>query len=430
MIIRAPNELSASEAAKQIAAGKLTSTALVTACLDRIEARDDDVRAWETIDAERALATAAKRDSQAPRGVLHGVPVGLKDIIETKDLPTGYGSSIYKAHQPSIDAACVVLMENAGAIILGKTVTTEFAFVNPSRTRNPHNLAHSPGGSSSGSAAAVADQMVPVAFGTQTGGSIIRPSSFNGVVGYKPGFGSFSYSGIKVLAGSLCTLGALARSVQDHALVRSAMLGARPDIVAPGRPPKIGYCQTPWWDHADEDCRKVMASARDSLAAKGADIDSVELPDSFGALPDLNRVIMTYEGLRSLAPEIRDSSDLLSDALKEAMWPAKELAYDDYLQALKTRARLRREFDALMSDYDGLLVPSATGEAPEGFETTGDSIFNAPWTTLGTPCITLPHGVGKHNLPIGVQLTCGRYSDEQLLGVAGWAESILQGATD
>ena len=223
-----PNEMSAVEAAQAIAAGALTSEQLVTACLEQIRASEKDIQAWVHIDEAGALAAARAADNPANgagEGPLRGLPVGLKDIIDTANMPTGYGSAIYPTHQPLVDAACVSLIREAGGINLGKTVTTEFAFVNPGKTRNPHNLSHTPGGSSSGSAAAVAAHMVPLAFGTQTGGSIIRPASFCGVVGYKPTFGQFSYSGVKLLSGSLDTLGGFARNVEDLVLLRSAMCG-------------------------------------------------------------------------------------------------------------------------------------------------------------------------------------------------------------
>jgi len=417
--------LSATEAAKQIREGTLTSESLVTDCLNRIEARDDAVRAWQFVDGERAIEEARARDRQPASGPLHGVPVGFKDIIETADQPTSYGSVIYENHQPSIDAACVSLVRRAGGVVLGKTVTTEFAFVNPSITRNPHNLEHSPGGSSSGSAAAVADAMVPIAFGTQTGGSIIRPASFNGVVGYKPTFGSYSYAGVKLLAGSLCTLGALSRSVEDQLLLREAMIGA-PSIDVP-QSKVVGFCRTPWWDSADADSKSAVEAAANSLASHGVDVREVELPSHFEELVDLNATIMRYEGLRNLATEIDTASDQLSDALKDAMFPARELSYAQYAQALDARTIYRMEFDGIMNDLDALIVPSATGEAPKGFATTGDSVFNAPWTTLGVPCVTLPGYVGEHGLPVGVQLVSGRGADDSLLALGAWAQSrILQ----
>lgn len=420
------NELSATAAARAIAAGEITSEALTAACLERIEEREGDVRAWEYIDPEAALAQARARDQEAPLGPLHGVPVGFKDIIDTADQPTAYGSPIYCGHRPAGDAACVALVRAAGGVVLGKTVTTEFAFVNPGKTRNPHDPSHTPGGSSSGSAAGVADFMVPLAFGTQTGGSVIRPASFCGVVGYKPTHGQFSYAGVKLLAGSLDTLGAFARHVEDLALLRAALLAAPRAVAAPPSPPRLGFCRTPWWDQADPSTQSAVAAAADRARGAGATVADVTLPGEFAALEDANQTIMFFEGRRSLAHEFANHEDKLSARLKASIPPDLAISYDAYQDAIAVAIDCRQRFNALLVDYDALIVPSAVGEAPESLESTGNALFNRPWTTIGAPCITLPAHRGGNGLPVGIQLVARTGADEALLAVAKWVETTLK----
>ena len=412
------NELSAAVAARAIAAGEITSEALTAACLDRIEQREGQVRAWEYIDPEAALAQARARDRVSPLGPLHGVPVGFKDIIDTADQPTAYGSPIYPGHRPAGDAACVALVRAAGGVVLGKTVTTEFAFIHPGKTRNPHNPDYSPGGSSSGSAAGVADFMVPLAFGTQTGGSVIRPASFCGVVGYKPTHGQFSYAGVKLLAGSLDTLGGFARHVADLAVLRAALLGAPSSVEMPGSPPRLGLCRTPWWDQADPSTQSAVAAAVDCARTAGATVEDVTLPSEFAALGDANQTIMFFEGRRSLAHEFANHEDKLSARLKSAIPPDLAISYDAYREAIEIAIDCRRRFNGLLDDYDALIVPSAVGEAPEGLESTGNALFNRPWTTIGAPCVTLPRHRGRNGLPVGIQLVTRTGADEALLAAA------------
>jgi Asp-tRNA(Asn)/Glu-tRNA(Gln) amidotransferase A subunit family amidase len=423
-----PNLLAASAAAEAIRNGTLTSEALTRACLERIEAREADVLAWAHMDPEQALAEARARDREPPRGPLHGVPVGFKDIIDTADMPTRYGSAIYPDHRPAADAACVTLIRAAGGIVLGKTVTTEFAFRTPNKTHNPHNLDHTPGGSSSGSAAGVADYMVPLAFGTQTGGSIIRPASFCGVVGYKPSFGQFSYVGVKLLAQSLDTLGGFARTVGDLALLRQAMLGAPAAVAARIDAPKLGLCLTPWWEAADASTQVALEMAGAALAKVGAEVREVALPETFDPLPTFNDVIMVFEGRRSLAHEFSHHEALLSAMLKEAIPPEAGVPFEDYRAALKGAWRCRAQLAEVMHGLDALLVPSAVGEAPLSLDSTGNALFNKPWTTIGAPCITLPKYMGPTDLPVGVQLVGRPGDDEALLSVAAWAETALASA--
>ncbi|MFT6579710.1 MAG: amidase [Alphaproteobacteria bacterium] len=419
------NELTAVAAAQAIASGDISSEALTTACLERISAREEDVRAWAFIDPALALAQARDRDRTAPVGPLHGVPIGLKDIIDTHDMPTEYGSAIYPGHRPVGDAACAAMARAAGAVILGKTVTTEFAFVNPGKTRNPNNLAHTPGGSSSGSAASVADFMAPLGLGTQTGGSVIRPASFCGVVGYKPTHGHFSYAGTKLLAGSLDTLGAMSRSVADLALLRAAFMGAPSTVTALETLPRLGLCRTPWWDRADPATHAAVEAAASAAAAAGASLRDAVLPPEFAGLESDNNTIMFYEGRRSLAHEFNLHFDKLSDKLKARIPANLDIPYEEYRNAILHARQCRDHFDRFMDDFDALIVPSAAGEAPLGFETTGDATFNRAWTTIGAPCITLPGNRGANGLPVGVQIVTRAHDDERLLSVAHWCESAF-----
>lgn len=418
------NELSACDAARAIESGSVTSEALTRACLERIEARESTVEAWAHLDPKAAIAEARARDSGPRMGPLHGVPVGFKDIIDTADMPTAYGSSIYPGHRPVADAACIALVRAAGGVMLGKTVSTEFAFVNPGKTRNPHNTAHTPGGSSSGSAAAVADSMVPLAFGTQTGGSVIRPASFCGVVGYKPTFGEFSYAGVKLLAGSLDTLGAFSRHVEDLALLRAALLGAPASVTPTDAPPTLGLCRTPWWDQADADSQTAIENAAKVFAAAGATVREIEMKGDFADLIDANQTIMTYEGCRSLAHEMERHADKLSDRLKEQMTAGAAIPHAQYKSAIAMAARCRSEFGEMSSNLDALIVPGAVGEAPKSLASTGDALFNRPWTTIGVPCLTIPGHTGSNGLPVGVQLV-GTGADENLLAVGVWAEAAV-----
>lgn len=420
------NELSAVDLAAAVARRETTSEAIVRACLDRIADRESEVEAWAHVNPDAALAEARAVDAAGPAGPLFGLPVGFKDVIDTADIPTAYGSDIYPGFQPDVDAACVALIRNAGGVVFGKTVTTEFAFVNPNKTRNPHNPAHTPGGSSSGSAAAVADFMVPLTFGTQTGGSVIRPASFCGVVGYKPSIGQFSYAGVKLLARSLDTLGAFSRKAADLALLRAALLGAPATVEAFSSTPKIALYRTPWWERADPSSQVSVQGAADRIAASGASVEALELPAHFAGLEDANHTIMIYEGRRSLAHEFARHEDKLSENLKSRMSHGLEIPFEDYRAAIDLARLCRREFTDLMGDYDAALVPSAVGEAPEGLTSTGDATFNRPWTTIGVPCVTLPNATGRNGLPVGIQLVSPYGSDEKLLSVADWVEGALR----
>jgi amidase len=419
------HELSGVEAAQAIAAGTITSEALVTACLERITAREESVRAWEYLAPQAALAQARARDHSPAQGPLHGVPVGIKDLIDTVDMPTSYGSPIYAGHRPAWDAASVALLRAAGAVILGKTVTTEFAMFTPGKTANPHNVAHTPGGSSSGSAAAVTDMMVPLALGTQTAGSIIRPASFCGVVGYKPTHGQFPVAGIKALSQTLDTLGGLARSVADVALLRAALVGGPLQLPALERAPRLGLCHTPQWPFATDATREALESAGQQLAAAGAEVRQLALPPAFEHLAAAQETIQIFEGARCCAYELTTHRDRLSAKLLELLAPAEGLTYAAYAEALALADTCRRQLEAIFTDYDALLVPSAPGEAPAGLEATGNPIFNRMWTLLHTPAVTLPSHTGPNGLPVGVQVIGPLGMDDRLLAIAAWMHARL-----
>ncbi len=418
------NQISAAEAARRIASGRLTSEVLVSACLERIAARERDVQAWAFLDAGLALEQARARDREPPRSPLHGVPFGIKDVIDTADMPTEYNSPIYRGHRPAWDAACVAILRKAGCVILGKTVTTEFANNHPSHTRNPHNPAHTPGGSSSGSAAAVADYMTPLALGTQTGGSTIRPAAFCGTVGYKPSFGSINRAGLKFVAESLDTIGILARNIEDVALGIHVLSGrALPHFTHSGiSSPRIGLCRTPRWREADEATHAAIERVVSTLSRAGAQVGDFDLPPGGEHLFDQHGVIMNHESARALAWEYGNHLDHISPSLQSRLGEGWALPRETYDMARSLARDCRRRFAEQMRDYDFLITPSAPGEAPGKLNTTGSSVFNCVWTLLGVPCVTLPCGAGPCGLPLGIQLV-GRFdADIELLAWANWAE--------
>ncbi len=415
-----PFELSASQAARKIAKGKLTSEALVRSCLDRIATRDDLVKAWAFVDEDLALEQARSRDASPARGPLHGVPVGIKDMIDTADMPTEYNSPLYQGHRPARDAACVSILRAQGAVILGKVATVEFASLgqNPP-TGNPHNLAHTPGGSSSGSGAAVADKMVPLALGTQTGGSLIRPASFNGAFGLKPSYGLISTEGIKVYAQSLDTIGFIARSVEDLCLAADAFgVVDRSFDAKPVDDLRIGYFPTQHWDEAQEETVAALERARAKLEAAGATVADVPFPESFAHLNEMQDRIMHWEGRGAYRAEYLSQGEILHPAFHEEVENAKGRSRAEIVEAYDRMAICRLDFEAAAVGYDAFLTPSVPGEAPEGLHNNGDAIFNRMWTALHCPCVNIPSDRGPNGLPVGVQLTAPRLRDGELLATA------------
>ena len=395
--------LTATEAARLLRAGKVSSEELVRGCVERIDAREGELRAWAHLDPELAIAQARARDEQAPRGPLHGLPAGVKDVIDTSDLPTQYGSPIYEGQQPARDAACVAWLREQGAVVLGKTVTTEFAMYQPPVTRNPHDPERTPGGSSSGSAAAVAAGMVPLAYGTQTAGSVIRPASFCGVVGFKPHHGWASTEGIKRLSERLDTLGTFGRTVADAALLAG--------FEVPEGESRIAWCRTPWGEDAPQ--------VEEAAARVGA--EELELPAGFAELVAAQEALMAYDVARNLAPEYRDHRDLLSDVLREYIQRGQEVSSGEAEAAIALAAACRA---AWPHGWDALLVPAAVGEAPLRSEgSTGDPVFCRAWTLLGVPAISVPGMTGPHGRPVGVQVV--GLDEAAVLGAAAKLEATL-----
>ena len=424
----AANELPASEIAAAVRAGRLTCEAVVRACLDRIAAREAAVQAFAHIDPEQALATARALDRSGARGPLAGVPFGVKDIIDTSDLPTEWGTPIHRGRRPERDAACVALTRRAGGILVGKTVTTEFANLHPGKTRNPHDVTRTPGGSSSGSAAAVADLMVPIALGTQTTGSTIRPASFCGVFGYRPTYGEHRLHGVMEASGSLDTLGILARSIEDIALYRDVLLGVAPEPIADAaRPPRIGFCRTHNWDQVEPATQALMETAARRLGAAGAPVSDVRLPDDFARLDEAHRWISSFEFARTFTWEIEHRWDAISDTLRQGrIADGLSCSLARYREMQELAARCRQRIDAVWDDCDVLLAPAALGEAPVGLPAFAGAPLYMMWTVLHLPTVTLPVFHGPAGMPIGVQLLARRHDDRRLFADARWAYRVLR----
>ena len=435
--------LSATDAARAIAGGEMTSEQLVQACLARIAAAEPEVQAWQYLDPEHALVQARARDLDRregkPCGPLHGVPVGIKDIIDTGDMPTEDGTVLHAGRTPDRDATVVAMLRSAGAVIMGKTVTTECATYSPGKTRNPHNAAHTPGGSSSGSAAAVAAGMVPLALGSQTNGSVIRPAAFCGVYGFKPTHGLIPRHGIMKLSRTLDHVGVFARTIEDVALLAEQLVGhderdpdtapraripfVRTAAEEPPLPPLIAFVRTPVWERASEETKEAFAELADAL---GKQCELHELPESVAAAWDWHRTIMQSEMAANLDLEWEKGRDKLSESLRKQLAAGREVTALAYQQARARIPALIDGFDELFSRYDALLTPSAPGTAPEGLAATGDPAFCSLWTLAGLPAINLPLMRGANGLPLGAQLVGARNQDARLLRTARWVVSATQ----
>lgn len=418
--------LTASAAARLLQRKELTAQALLSACLEVIADREPEVLAWREYDAKAAMSHARQLDQGPIRGPLHGLPLAVKDLFDTRDFSSGYGSPIYQQHRPVNDAAAVALCRDAGAIVLGKTVTTEFATFTPGPTRNPHNPAHTPGGSSSGSAAAVATHMVPLALGTQTAASVIRPAAFCGIVGFKPSFGLIPRAGVKSLSESLDTIGGFGHCVEDVALLTSVMANAPQWRQLPtDRKPRIGVCRTPYWDKASAAAQAAFESTVQRLIAKGVQVVDVTLTDSVSALVDVHDEVMCAEAFKALADERLNHPDLLSKRLKAMLHRGSSITYEQSLQHRAQVASARHQIGRSFVEYDLLMTPSACGEADLGLERTGDPLFSRIWSLLGLPSLNLPVGFGPQGLPLGVQLIGPVMSDTATLSFANWVEQNL-----
>lgn len=414
--------LSATQAIKALSRREIQATDLLLSCLDRIGQRESLVRAWASLGKENALTRAKQLDKGAFQGILHGLPIGVKDLYDTYDLPTSYGSPIYSNNYPASDAVSVNLMRQAGGIVLGKTVTTEFASFKSGATTNPHHCKHTPGGSSSGSAAAVADFMVPLATGSQTAGSIIRPASFCGVVGFKPSYGKISIAGVKSLSITLDTMGCFGRTVEDVALGAAAMSGdhGMARVESLHNKPRIAVCKTSSWSLALKETESALAIARHAaeMISKGSVLD-LKLPTACDGLTQAQTRIMLSEMSRSFAFELMHYAKKLSSQFTKQLRDGAEISYGQYSKDLQLALSAKASIGALFdSEIDVLIAPSATGEAPSIKDGTGDPIFGRDWTLLGLPCININVSSGPNGLPVGVQLIAGPGKDHFLLSAA------------
>jgi len=437
-----PAPTGATEAAAAIRAGTVTSEELVGACLDHIKALEEKLGAWAFLDPDHALSQARAADQAQREGrtlsPLHGIPVGVKDIFDTRDMPTEDGTVLHAGRHPEEDATAVARLREAGAVILGKTVTTELAVFAPGKTRNPHDPERTPGGSSSGSAAAVAAGMVPLAIGTQTNGSVIRPAAFCGVYGYKPTFGLISRHRVLQQSRPLDQIGVFARTIEDAALIAEAIVGfddrdpdtrlrARPALVAtlseePPVQPRLAFIKTPMWDQADNDTQEAFAEL---VAHLGEKVGEATLPDMFNDTVRLHRTIMEADLARSFEREYQSGRDKLSSILREMIERGQKVLAVDYNNAVGQIPVFNHALEKVFEWHDAILTPAATGEAPVGLELTGSPIFCTLWTFCGMPAITLPVLQGSHGMPMGVQLVGRRGDDARLLRTARWLVNLL-----
>jgi len=436
--------LGAAEAVGKISKGVISSEELVTACLRQIERLEDRVEAWAFIDPDLALEQAKAADAAlragGTLGPLHGVPVGIKDIIDTKDMPTEDGTVLHQGRRPQYDATLVSRLREAGAVIMGKTVTTELAVFSPGKTKNPHDLQRTPGGSSSGSAAAVAAGMIPLAIGTQTNGSMIRPASFCGVYGYKPTFGLISRHLVLQQSRQLDQVGVFARSIEDAALLAESIIGydsmdpdtrlqVRPDLFhAQGQPPPVdpylAFVKSPVWEQAAADTQSAFGELVSEFEEH---VESCALDELLNEVHGLHQQIMEADLARSFEREYTGGKDQLSDILCEMIERGQKVTAVDYNKAVARRSEYYHAFDRLFEEHDAIITPAAPGEAPTGLDSTGSPVFSTIWTYFGMPAISLPLLQGEQGMPIGVQLVGPRGDDARLLRTARWLVDMMTG---
>jgi Asp-tRNA(Asn)/Glu-tRNA(Gln) amidotransferase A subunit family amidase len=435
--------LSLVEAAADIREGRIGSAELVGACLARIAAVDGQIEAWTFLDRDHALRQAEAADEHRRQGrslgPLHGVPVGIKDIFDTGDMPTEFGSALWAGRTPRRDAFAVARLRAAGAVIMGKTVTTEYAYYHPGKTRNPLDPERTPGGSSSGSAAAVAAHMVPGAIGSQTNGSVIRPAAFCGVVGFKPTHGLIPRSGALLLSRTLDHVGVFARNVADAALLAETLAGfdeedpdtrpiARPPFAAvaasePPLPPRFAFVRSPAWEHAEP---ATVAAFAELVGMLGEAASEVELGQSFESAIELHRIVMAVEMAHNLHRDYEKGADKLSPTLRQLIERGRAYPAIDYTRAVVAAGPLNAALDGVFDEYDAILTPAAPGEAPRGLDSTGNPLFCTTWTYLGTPAVTLPLMQGENGMPLGAQLVARRGNDARLLRTASWLAKTVQ----
>lgn len=417
---------------RKLITGGLSARAYCETCLERIHATEGKVRAWAALDDARALALATARDSERARGkrpgALHGVPVGVKDIFDTDDLPTEMGSPVFVANQPRKNAELVRTIIATGGYVIGKTATTEFAFLHPAETRNPWNRTHTPGGSSSGSAAAVAAGHVPAAVGTQTNGSVIRPAAFCGVVGFKPSMNRLPIEGTLTFSETLDQVGVFARNVADAAYLAGCLAtpGAPADDIEPlARPPKLGLLPRFPWNAAEPGAAAHLQSVIDRFVGLGAAPAEVVLPDGLGDAQRVHRTIMLYEGAREHSPRQAEYRRVMSGALNAAIDEGLGIAHEDYRAALAARETHIEYASELFERCDAVISLPAPGPAPARLDATGDPSFCTLWSLVGFPAITLPSGLSEIGLPYGIQLAGRASEDSRLLRIALWCEAAI-----
>ena len=420
------NSLDAVDLARRLARREISAVDLLRDCLERIAEREPAVQAFAHLDPELALEQARRLDRGAVQGALHGLPIGVKDIFNTHDQPTEYGSAVYAGHRPASDAASVALSRRAGAVIIGKTVTTEFATFPPGKTHNPHNSAHTPGGSSSGSAAGVADFMFPLAFGTQTAGSVIRPAAFCGIVGYKPTYGVIPRAGCMIGSDTLDTVGVLARNVPDAAMLVAALTRRSELLVdaAIGSAPRIGICRTHEWTRALPETVAALEGAAKRLSSAGANVSEVTLPASFAGMLDAQRKVMAFEGALNHADELNRAPERIQAKLRELCESGFNVPATEYHAALELARSCRAQLTDVFGDCDVLLAPSAPGEAPDRLS-TGDPVMNSVWTLLHAPCVNVPAGKGPKGLPVGLTVVGRLHDDARTLSCSHWIHRNL-----
>ncbi|MGW8227690.1 MAG: amidase [Gammaproteobacteria bacterium] len=430
-------EISAAEAAAAIRSGEITSEELVQACLDHLTASEDSVDAWVHLDPEYALEQARAADLHRRSGMsvgpLHGIPVGVKDIFDTKDMPTEDGTVLHAGRTPACDATVVALLREAGAIIMGKTVTTELAVYAPGKTRNPHDPARTPGGSSSGSAAAVAAHMVPLAIGSQTNGSVIRPASYCGVYGYKPSHGLISRYRVLQQSRVLDQVGVFGRTVDDVALLAQQLMAfddrdpdmrprSRPNLIGtvaqePLVPPRLAFVKTPAWEQADKDVQDAFAELTEFL---GDEVEELDMSDLLENAVSWHRTIMEADLAKSFRREYERAKAGLNVILQEMIERGQQCLAIDYNSALEHIPAMNRALDEILLGYDAIITPATTGEAPVGLESTGSPVFCTPWSLCGVPSISVPILQGTNGMPIGVQMIAAKHDDARLLRTAKW----------
>ena len=421
------NELSLIEVSDLIQKNSIEPAELIADCVRQIERYQAVLGVFTTFDPSQVTGQLEALKSKRSKTLLHGIPVGIKDIMDTSGMLTTMGSPIYSNYVPQRDATIVAMLKNSGAIVAGKTETTEFAYYHPGKTRNPHNIGHTPGGSSMGSAVAVANKMLPIALGTQTAGSVIRPAAYCGVTGYKASHGSVSLAGIFGFAQSLDSLGFFVRQVRDLAIIRHTLFGA--PIAFPPLPDtiRVGLVKTAHWQDADDSQRKVIDKVCNYLDGVHFSVSEVQVGPADGSLTDAQVTVMAYEGCRSLTAEYVNHADLLSDPIKQLIELGRSTTFEAYQQALTLSELWQNKVKKIFDEYDVLLTPSAPGEAPKGLSSTGDPIFNRIWTLLKVPCIHLPCGYGPRGLPLGIQLIGPFNQDDRLLSIAQRVQDYLTG---